>query len=98
MNGPNFMHSWESLLGLLATIAIILTVFGLMLGIMKPANAMKHLGATIGILIALMVIPGILASAWSGLSLWQEIGLVAVGITVWQWLRPRRRTRNAKHN
>jgi hypothetical protein len=71
MNGPDFMRGWVSLLGLLATIAIILTAFGLMLGIVKPANAMKHLGAIIGIAIALMLIPGILASAWSSLSLWQ---------------------------
>ena len=33
MNGPNFTHSWVTILGLLATIAIILTAFGLTLGI-----------------------------------------------------------------
>jgi membrane-associated phospholipid phosphatase len=98
MNGPNFMHGWISLLGLLTTIAIILTAFGLMLGIVKPADTIKRLGAIIGIVIALMLIPGILMGAWSSMSFWQQVGLVAIGITVWQWIRPRGRTRNAKHD
>ena len=98
MNGPNFIHGWISLLGLLTTIAIILTAFGLMLGIVKPADTIKRLGAIIGIVIALMLIPGILMGAWSSMSFWQQVGLVAIGITVWQWIRPRGRTRNAKHD
>jgi len=98
MNGPNFMHGWASLLGLLAIIAIILTAFGLMLGIVKPANAMKRLGAIVGIVTAFMLIPGILVSAWSSMSFWQQIGLVAIALSAWQWLRPRRRTRYAKHD
>jgi hypothetical protein len=98
MTGPNFMQGWMRLFGLLATMAIILTAFGLMMGIVKPASAMKRLGAIIGIVIALMFIPGILVNAWSSMSLWQQIGLVAIAIAVWRCLRPRRRTRNAKHD
>ena len=90
MTGSSLMHGWVSILGSLAMIAIILTAFGLMVGIVKPADAVKHIGAIFGIVIGLMVIPGILGSAWSALSLWQQIALIAIGIGVIQLLRPRR--------
>ena len=94
MSVSNIMHGWVDLLGSLATIALILTAFGLMLGIVKPADAVKHVGAILGIVIALMLVPGALVSAWSSLSLWQRIALAAIGIGVWQWRRPRRQPRD----
>jgi hypothetical protein len=94
MNGSNFMQGWVALAGSVATIALILTAFGLMLGIVKPANAMKSIAAILGIVVGLLVVPGILGSAWSAMSLWQQIVLAAIGIGVLLWLRPRRRTRN----
>jgi hypothetical protein len=90
------MHGWVALLGSLATIAIILTAIGLMLGIVKPADVMKHIGAILGIVIGLMVIAGILWSAWSAMSLWQQIALIAIGVVLLQWLRPRRQPRKRK--
>jgi len=45
-------------------IGVILTDFGLMLGVVKTASAMKHLDAIVSIVIALMLIPGILGNAW----------------------------------
>jgi hypothetical protein len=88
MNCSSIMHAWMILLGLLAIIALILTAFVLMLGILKPADAPKRIAAILGVLILLMLIPDILVSAWSGLSLWQQIALAAIGIVVWQGLRP----------
>ena len=96
MSASNFMHGWVALTGSLATIALILTAFGIMLGIVKPADVLKHVGAILGIVIVLMLIPGVLVSAWSCMSLWQRIGLVAIGIGIWQWRRPRRQTRKRK--
>lgn len=93
MDGSNFMQGWVVLAGSLATIAIILMAFGLMLGIVKPADAPKHIGAILVIVIGLMVVPGILANAWSAMSLWQQIALLAIGIGVFWWLRPRRQPR-----
>jgi hypothetical protein len=89
MNGSNFMHWWINLVGSLATIALILTAFGIMLRIVKPDDVLKRIGAILGIVIVLMLMPGILASAWSALSLWQQIVLIAIGIGVVQLLRPR---------
>jgi hypothetical protein len=94
MGESNFMQGWVALAGSLAMIALILTAFGLMLGIVKPADAVKHVGAILGIVIALMLVPGALVSAWSSLSLWQRIVLAAIGIGVWQWRRPRRQPRD----
>ena len=64
MGESNFMQGWVALAGSLAMIALILTAFGLMLGIVKPADAVKHVGAILGIVIALMLVPGALVSAW----------------------------------
>jgi Zn-dependent protease with chaperone function len=96
MSESSLMHGWMSLLGSFATIAIIVTAFGLMLGIVKPADAPKHIGAIMVIVIGLMVVPGILASAWSAMSLWQQIALAAIGVGVFLWLRPRRQPQKRK--
>lgn len=83
------IHSWVTLLGSLAMIAIVLTAFGLMVGILKPAEAVDRIGAILGIMIVFILIPVLLISAWVGLPLWQKIAVVAVGICVRLWLRPR---------
>ena len=41
----NFMQAWVTLAGSLTMIALLLTAFGLMLGIMKPADALRRVGA-----------------------------------------------------
>lgn len=91
MNGAKFMQGWMSLTGSAAMFALILTAFGIMLGIVKPADALTRVGTILGVVIVLILIPGFVMSAWSGLSLWQRVGLVAIGIGFSQWLlRPRR--------
>jgi asparagine N-glycosylation enzyme membrane subunit Stt3 len=90
------MHGWMILLGLLAVIALVLMAFGIILGMVKPADAAKHVGAVLGIVIVLMLIPGILASAWSGMSPWQQIALIAIVTGAFSWRMSRRRTRNMK--
>jgi len=96
MSESNFMHGWAMLIGSLATIALILMAFGLMMGIVKPADPLKHVGTVLGIVIALILLLGALMSAWSSMSLWQQMALVAIGVCVWQWWRPRRQTRKRK--
>ncbi len=93
MSGLSFMQGWVALAGSLGMIAIILTAFGLMLGIVKPADATKHLGAILGTVIVLIAIPGVLVRVWSGMSLWQQVGLVAIAIGVWRWWKPQRQNR-----
>ena len=89
MNGSNLMQAWVSIVGSLAMIALILIALGIMLGFVKPADALRHSGAILGVVITLMLIPGALANAWSALSLWQRIALAAIGIGIGLWLGPR---------
>jgi membrane-anchored protein YejM (alkaline phosphatase superfamily) len=96
MNGSNFMQGWATFAGSLAIIALILTAFGLMLGIVKPADVPKRIGAILGIVIVLIFIPSILVSAWSGMSLWQQIAFIVIGIGAFRWLSPRRHSGNKK--
>lgn len=96
MNGSNFMQGWIALTGSVATIALILTAFGLMLGIVKPADALRRVGAILGIVMLLLVLPAVFVSIWLGMSLWQRLGLAAIGIGVWQWRRPRRESRRKR--
>jgi hypothetical protein len=96
MGPSSLMQGWAALLGSLAIIAIVLTAFGLMLGIVRLADAMRYIGATLGIVIVLMLMPCIMASAWSDLSLWQQLALIAIGVCVWQLRRARRQTRNKR--
>jgi hypothetical protein len=84
-----------ALTGLLAIVALILTAFGLMFGIVKPADAIRRVAAILGVVIALMSAPGVLVGVWSAMSLWQRLGLAAIGVGVWQWRRPCRRQRKS---
>jgi hypothetical protein len=64
------MHGRMSLLGSLATIAIIMTDRGPVLGFMKSADVPERLGAILGIAIVLKQIPTVLVDAWVGMLLW----------------------------
>ncbi|MGC9224920.1 MAG: hypothetical protein ACP5E2_13415 [Terracidiphilus sp.] len=93
MCGSNFMHEWVALTGSVTMIALILTAFGLMLGIMKPADALRRVGAIMGIVMLLLVLPAVLVNVWSDMSLWQRLGLAALGIGLWQWRQTRKEFR-----
>jgi hypothetical protein len=89
MNESIFMHGWASIIGSLATIAIIVTALGVLLGVLKPADALKKIGAYLGIIILLILIPGALLNLWSVMSVWQRVALAAIGGVIWWWRRPR---------
>jgi ABC-type dipeptide/oligopeptide/nickel transport system permease subunit len=93
MNESNLMQEWMALAGSAATIALILVVFGLMLGIVKPAAAFRRIAAILGIVMLLMVLPVILVHLWSDMSLWQRLALAMILIGFLQWRRPRRESR-----
>jgi hypothetical protein len=88
--------AWVALIQSLAISALILTGLGLMLGVVKPADALKQVGAILGILILLVLIPDAPIKLWSAISLWQWVGLAAIGIVIWQWRRPGRRAPQKK--
>jgi hypothetical protein len=91
-----FMHGWATIIGSLAAIAIIVTALGVLLGVLKPADALKRIGAYLGIVILLMLIPGALINLWSVMSVWQRVALAAIGVAIWWLLRPRLQARRIK--
>lgn len=66
----------------LATLAIIAMAFGLMLGILKPADAFKRIGLILGSVIALLIVPQIAACTWSAIPLWQQLALIVIGSVI----------------
>jgi hypothetical protein len=93
MNGSNFIHWLVALTGSVATIALILTAFGLMLGIVKPADALRRVAVILGVVMLLMVTPAIIVNVWTAMSLWQRFALAAIGLGFSQLFRPRRKAR-----
>ncbi len=91
MNGSCFIQGWVAFgvafAGSLAMIALILTAFGLMLGIVKPVDALRRVGTILGVVVLLMVIPAVLENVWSTMSLWQWLGLAIIVIVFWQLLQ-----------
>jgi hypothetical protein len=87
------MHAVASLVGLIAAIAIILIALGVMLGLVKPADALKHSGAFVGIAIVMLLIVTVLVGLWSNMPLWQRAVLAAIGFGVWRLRKERRQLR-----
>jgi hypothetical protein len=90
MHEGNFIHECSQFLGLLATIGIIVTAFALMWGILKLGDALCSIAAIGGIAIASMLIPVVFAALWTGMAIWQQLGIAAVGFGVWLLLRSAR--------
>lgn len=91
------MAGWLAILQLLAIVSIVAVALGLMIGAVRPGDALKHIGAILGIVILLSLLPGIVVSAWSRLLLWQKLGITAVVAAFW-FLRQSRRRPPAKHS
>jgi hypothetical protein len=94
MTAPNITHFWASLLRAAAMLAIVLTVLGLMIGLVKPADLPKKLGNILGLVVALTILPDVLMSEWAQMSLWQQIGLAAIGVVILFVLILARKTRH----
>ena len=83
-----------TLVGSVAVIAIIVTAFGLMLGLLKPADAFKRIGVIAGTAIALFELPQIVIYAWSTIPWWQQLALIAVGLVILWAVASRREKRH----
>jgi Zn-dependent protease with chaperone function len=93
MTEPNFICNADAQVGSLVMIAIILTAFVMMLGILKPADVPRRIGVILGVIIALMLIPSIFAIVWSAVSLWHRLALAAIVLGICLLKRPRRESR-----
>lgn len=77
-----FFNSLMELLGSFLLVAIIVTAFGLILGMVKPTGACRRIGVIVGAVIALLVVLRIAASAWSAMTLWQQMAIAALGLLI----------------
>ena len=84
MHEANFIHGCMTILGSLALIVIIVTALGTIVGLVKPADALKYCGATLGIVIVIILIVSVLVGLWSSMSVWQKIILAAIGFGMWR--------------
>ncbi len=94
MIAGSVLNAVTSIVGMFAAIAIILTALGLILGTLKPADALKRIGTILGTVIALIVLTNILVNTWSHISAWQQLSLIAIGLMLLLRLGPRKERRH----
>lgn len=90
MYEADFIHGCMSIMGLLATIAIIMIALGTIIGLVKPADALKYCGVIVGITIITVLFVSVLVGLWGSMSLWQRVVLAVIGFSVWRLHRSRR--------
>ena len=74
------LFAWDHFVGAAALIAIIVLAFCVMAGAVKRAEVFRHLAAIVGGAALFIVLPAILLSLWRTMTLWQHLGIVALGI------------------
>lgn len=78
----SLLNGIAQIIGILAVLAIIVTAFGLMLGILKPADAFKRIGVIVGTVIALLIVPQVVVCTWSAIPVWQQLALIVIGLVI----------------
>jgi Sec-independent protein secretion pathway component TatC len=96
MYEPNVVQGCDSMVGSIAIIAIIVTAFTTMLGLVKPADTAKYCGAIVGIALVLILIVSVFVGLWSSMSLWQKAVVAVVGFCIWRVWWQRRQPRKKK--
>ena len=86
-------QAWITLVQLFAIVALVLIALGLMLGMIKPADFLKHVGAILCIVITLLLILNALMDLWWTIRLRQGIVLGMLAIAIWQLREARRQKR-----
>ena len=96
MYEPNVVQGCESIIGMLAVMAIIVTALVTMVGLVKPADTVKYCGAIVGIAIVLVLLVSVFVGLWSSMSLWQKAVIAAMGFGIWWMRRERNRPRKKR--
>jgi len=82
MIGTNLLRGWDGFVESAALVAIVILAIGVMVRVVKPSDAARHLGAILCIVILLIVLPAIMLSAWYSMSYWQQFGVVLLGVVI----------------
>lgn len=93
------LEFWNLFVGLSASCGIVITAFDLMLHIIEVRDALRRIALITGYAILLTVLPSIILSMWSGISIWQKIGiLILIGIGTFVLSSGKRRIRRGRAN
>lgn len=71
---------WDGVVEVAALLAMIVFALFVMVGAVKREDILRHLGLIVGIVILLLVLPAIILSLWSSMTLLQHLGIFALGI------------------
>jgi hypothetical protein len=80
MMETNLMRGWAGIVESVALFALTILAIRLILGAVKSSDVLKNLGAIILTMILLLILPGIMVSAFFSMSYWQIFGLLFLGI------------------
>jgi Flp pilus assembly protein TadB len=97
MYEPNVVQGCDSMVGSIAIIAIIVTAFTTMLGLVKPADTVKYCGVIVGIAVVLVLVVSVFVGLWSSMSMWQKAVAAAVGFCIWRVWWQQRQPRKKKN-
>jgi Mn2+/Fe2+ NRAMP family transporter len=92
----NLMHGWAEVVESVALVAIVILATGLIVSAVKPSDATRHLGTILCLIIPLLMLPAIMATAWSSMSFWQHFAIVILGIVIGLSLRALRQARKRR--
>ena len=90
----NLLRGWAGIVESVALVAMTILAIGLIVSAVKPSDAARHLGTILCVVILLLMLPAIMATAWSSMSYWQHLGTVILGIIFGLSLRALRKARN----
>ncbi len=93
---------WDMMVVSLAVIAMVIIVLGLMIRVIDPLSAFRRIGTTLGCMIVLVMVPSIIVHLWGALSVWEQLGIIAlVGLlaaVAWARCQGYSRKRSARQN
>lgn len=89
----NLIRGWAGIVESSALFFIAILAVGLIVRAVKVSDIAKHLGTILCIAILLLMLPAIIARAWSSMSSWQQLGVVILAVVIGLALRALRQMR-----
>jgi hypothetical protein len=87
------LRLWDAIVECGAILGLILTAFGMMVRLIELGDGLKRIGVVLGSAALLVMLPAIIVNIWSGLTIWQKLGVMAIlGLAVVLPLSRRKRS------
>lgn len=72
------LRLWDAVVTCAALLGVVINGFGVMLRIIEASEGLRRIGVVAGSALLLTILPPIIVGIWSGLSLWQKVGILGV--------------------